>query len=121
MAISGDPLPATEDLLAWVAAVAPLRLTDRLIDLYVRGDDVAGAVKTSKRRGELQDRAAVRRPVWHARIGYGQIRSAHPLEFLAPAFCSLASQQQLELWQQVFLHQRFDISRCVPTQAEICP
>ena len=73
VAISGDPLPATEDLVARVAAVAPLRPTEQLFDLYVRGDDVAGKVKPLKRHGELVTRTAVRRPVWPARIAYCQI------------------------------------------------
>lgn len=69
----GEVVITHDDLEAWVAAVSPLHLTDRLFDNYVRSYDVAGKVRWSKLHGEFEARTAVRRPIWNARLALGQI------------------------------------------------
>lgn len=69
----GEIVITRDDLVAWVAAVSPVHLTDRLFDNYVKSYDVAGKVAWAKKRGDFEARTAVRRPIWNARIAYGQI------------------------------------------------
>lgn len=69
----GEVAITKDDLKAWVAAVSPIHLTDRLFAHYVRSYDVAGKIRVSKLRGEFEARTAVKRPIWNARIAYGQI------------------------------------------------
>jgi hypothetical protein len=69
----GEVVITHDDLEAWVAAVSPLHLTDRMFDNYVRSYDVAGKVRWSKLRGDFEARTAVRRPIWNARLALGQI------------------------------------------------
>jgi hypothetical protein len=67
-------IPVTEDdLEAWVAAVSPVHLTERLFDNYVRNYDVATKVRWAKSRGEFETITARRRVPYHARFALTQI------------------------------------------------
>lgn len=69
----GQVVVTEDDCKAWVAAVSPVHLTDRLFAHYVRSYDVPEKIRVSKLRGEFEARTAVRRPIWNARIAFGQI------------------------------------------------
>lgn len=69
----GQVVITEDDCKAWVAAVSPVHLTDRLFAHYVLSYDVPEKIRVSKLRGEFEARTAVRRPIWNARIAFGQI------------------------------------------------
>jgi hypothetical protein len=69
----GEIAVTEDDLEAWVAAVSPVHLTERLYDNYVRRYDVANKVRWAKARGEFESITATRRPVYHARLALSQI------------------------------------------------
>lgn len=64
----GEVVVTEDDLFDWVAAVAPMWLSERSFDNYVRGWNVADKVRTAKLRGEFEARTAVRSKPWHARL-----------------------------------------------------
>lgn len=63
----------TDDLEAWVSAVSPIHLTDRLYDNYVRRYNVADKVRAAKLRGEFESLTATPRAPYHARLALSQI------------------------------------------------
>lgn len=69
----GEVVITEDDLETWVSAVSPLHLTDGLFAHDVRSYDVAGKIRVFKLRGDFEERTAVRRVIWNARIAYGQI------------------------------------------------
>jgi hypothetical protein len=69
----GEVAVTEDDLYAWVAAVSPVHLTDRLFDHYVSRYNVAGKVRYAKANGTFEARTATRTPVYHARLALSQI------------------------------------------------
>lgn len=67
-------VPVTEDdLEAWVAALSPVHLTERLFDNYVRRYNVADKIRAAKLRGEFEALTATPRAPYHARLALSQI------------------------------------------------
>lgn len=67
-------VPVTEDdLEAWVAAMSPVHLTERLFSHYVRRYNVADKIRAAKLRGEFEALTAERREPYHARLALSQI------------------------------------------------
>ena len=62
-----------DDLEAWVAAISPVHLTERLFFHYVRRYNVADKVRAAKLRGEFETLTTVRRDPYHARLALSQI------------------------------------------------
>lgn len=67
-------VPVTEDdLEAWVAAISPVHLSERLFAHYVRRYNVPDKIRAAKLRGEFESLTAARREPYHARLALSQI------------------------------------------------
>lgn len=67
-------IPVThDDLVAWVAAVSPVHLSERSFLNYVRNYQVADKLRWAKKRGEFEAITAVKRQPYHARLALSQI------------------------------------------------
>lgn len=64
----GEVVVTEDDLFDWVAAVAPMWLSERSFANYCRSWNVADKVRQSKLRGDFEARTAVRPQPWHARL-----------------------------------------------------
>lgn len=68
-------VPVTEDdLVAWVAAVAPRWLaTERAFTNYCRSWDVPGKIRAAKQAGTFDERVKKPGSFWHARLALAAI------------------------------------------------